>query len=131
MAVSYVTLQNKRKGGNQMWYGRAVHPAVISTKELAEAIQRNCSITRSDVMGVITMMVDVMKEDLQNGKKVELDEFGTFRIKMKSGPAASAKEFNATKNVVRTTCSFLPKGFEENGQPTRTFLNDVQYKKAE
>lgn len=131
MAVSYVTKQNKRKGGNQMWYGRAVHPATISTKQLAETIQRACSITRSDVVGVITMMVEIMKEDLQNGKKVELDELGTFRIKMQSGPAVSAKDFRADRDIKVTTCSFLPKGFEENGQPTRTFLDGVQYKKAE
>ncbi len=30
MAIQYITKQNVRKGGNQLWYARAVHPSTVN-----------------------------------------------------------------------------------------------------
>ena len=44
------------------WYARAVPIGVINTRGLAEIIQRNCTVKRSDVMAVIEELVEVMHE---------------------------------------------------------------------
>ena len=49
-----------------------------------------------------------MKEQLQNSKIVRLDGLGAFRIGIKTKPALSAEDFNASKNVVGTHVLFRP-----------------------
>ena len=55
MAVMYKLYQDKRLNSStkDKWYARAIHPQVIETDALAERIQRNCTVKRSDVVAVL------------------------------------------------------------------------------
>lgn len=81
MAVFYQLYQNKRTGSTtkDKWYARA---KVIGTKDLrdiAEIIQRNASVKRSDVMAVLTELPEVMGDMLLAGYRVKLNGFGAFK----------------------------------------------------
>lgn len=110
MAVMYKLWQDNRK--NTMypgkWYARAVHQSVIDLSEISERIQRNCSMKKSDVQAVLTEMVEVMKDELQNSNIVKIDGFGQFKVGMKTKPASTAADFNASKNVSGYRVNFLP-----------------------
>ena len=55
MSVFYRLHQDQSTGTKRSgkWYARAVSTAVINTRQLAEIIQRNCTVKRSDVMAVL------------------------------------------------------------------------------
>ena len=55
MSVFYRLHQDQSTGTKRSgkWYARAVPTAVISTRQLAEIVQRNCTVKKSDVMAVI------------------------------------------------------------------------------
>ena len=129
MAIQYVTYKDARKEGTGLYYGRAIHPSTVDLEKLAEKIQRTCSLTKGDVLGVLRQLVVVMKTYLENSKKVELDGLGTFRLRFDTKGTSVEEEFKAA-NIKRVTCAFLAKGKSQNGVRTRTFLDKVQWVKA-
>lgn len=130
MGIQYVTYQNNRKGGNQMWYGRAVHPSTVDLDVIADRVQRICSMTKGDVLAVLTEMVSVMRDELQNSNKVRLNGLGTFYIGLQTTPAVSADDFNAQDNVKGFTVNFLAEGKKQNGKLVRTFTDGLKAVKA-
>ena len=59
MAVFYRLHQDQSTGTKRSgkWYARAVPTACIGTRQLAEIIQRNCTVKKSDVMAVLEELV--------------------------------------------------------------------------
>lgn len=110
MAVLYKLVQDKReKSANKgKWYCRAIHIGVCDTNKLAEIIQRNCSIKKSDVKAVLEELFEVMRDQLQDSKRVVLDGVGSFKIGLKSVPADTPEEFSVTKNINGARVNFLP-----------------------
>ena len=129
-AIQYVTYQDNRKNGTNLWYGRVVYPSTIDLDAIAERIQQNCSMKKSDVMAVLVEMVETMRYELQNSNKVKLDGFGTFSIGIKSKGAVSEEEFNANENVKGFRVKFLAEGKKQNGKITRTFTEGLRVIKA-
>ena len=86
MAVFYRLHQDQSTGTKRSgkWYARAVPTACIGTRQLAEIIQRNCTVKKSDVMAVLEELVEVMKDQMQDSKRVKLDGFGSFKIGIES-----------------------------------------------
>ena len=110
MAVLYKWRQEKRTKSKfkGQWYARSIAIDTVNTAALADIMQQNCTVKKSDILAVIAELVEVMKQQLQDSKNVRLDGFGTFRIGLKTKPAVSPEEFNASKNVVGTHILFRP-----------------------
>lgn len=133
MAVLYKLWQDNRK--NTMypgkWYARAVHQNTFNLEKLSERIQRNCSMKKSDVLAVLTEMVEVMKDELQNSSTVRIDGFGSFSVGLKTKPAATAADFNAAKNVAGYRVNFRPashtvaNGVTAKGNASRKVIYDL------
>lgn len=133
MAILYKLWQDNRK--NTMypgkWYARAVHQSVVDLDAVAERIQRNCSMKKSDVLAVLTELVEVMKDELQNSNIVKLDGFGQFKVGMKTKPASTAADFNPSKHVAGYRVNFLPSchivvnGVNAKGNAKRTVIRDL------
>ena len=96
MAVQYRLYQNNNSRSNQYkkWYARAVMIDTVDTDRLAEQIEANCTVKRADVLAVLSELVVVMKQELQNSKRVKLNSFGSFKLALTTGPASTAKEFS-------------------------------------
>ena len=82
MSVFYRLHQDQSTGTKRSgkWYARAVPTACIGTRQLAEIIQRNCTVKKSDVMAVLEELVEVMKDQMQDSKRVKLDGFGSQQV---------------------------------------------------
>ena len=91
MAVFYRLHQDQSTGTKRSgkWYARAVPTAVIGTRQLAEIIQRNCTVKRSDVMAVL----------------IELGETCTQRIEKRAGSIATSDSFSICFLLVCFTLS--------------------------
>ena len=101
----------------------------MGTDEIAEVIQRNCSVKKSDVKAVLEELVEVMNSALQDSKRVKLDGFGSFKIGLKTAPADSAAEFNVRDNVTSLRVNFQPIAkVDSNGTRSNVFLTGTSVK---
>lgn len=128
MAIFIKTYQDKRANGTNLIYGRAKHPQVCDTEKLADRIQRNCSMKKSDVLAVLAELVEVMTDELQNSNVVLLNNFGYFRINVKSTGAMSKKDFSISENIRDFRIRFQPSMRRSKGNTSRTFLDGCRCK---
>ena len=109
------------------WYARMVPVGCIDTRVLAEIIQRNCTVKKADVMAVIEELVEVMKDQMQDSKRVKLDGFGSFKIGINCRGARSAKAFTVTDNIEGLHVVFTPeRTHDQAGNRVKQFLHGVK-----
>ena len=129
MSVFYRLHQDQSTGTKRSgkWYARAVPTAVISTRQLAEIVQRNCTVKKSDVMAVIEELVEVMKDQMQDSKRVKLDGFGSFKIGIESKGAEHIKGLHVVFMPERTkdTAGNRSKQFLQGAKVEELPLNTV------
>ena len=125
MAVFYRLHQDQSTGTKRSgkWYARAVPTAVINTRQLAEIIQRNCTVKKSDVMAVLEELVEVMKDQMQDSKRVKLDGFGSFKIGIESKGAQTAAKYSVAEHVRGLHVVFMPeRTTDSGGNKSKQFL---------
>ncbi len=129
MSVFYRLHQDQSTGTKRSgkWYARAVPTAVINTRQLAEIVQRNCTVKRSDVVAVIEEMVEVMKDQMQDSKRVELEGFGSFKIGIQSKGAQTAAKFSVAEHVKGLRVVFMPERTKDSsGNRSKQFLQGAR-----
>ena len=129
MAVLYRLYQNNndKSPGKGKWYAKAVMTNVIDTKKLADIMQRNCTVKRADIMAVLTELVETMRDQLQDSKRVKLDGLGSFKLALTSKGAATAADYEVKKHVKKVRVLFSPESStDSSGQRTKTFLEGVK-----
>lgn len=101
MAIYYRLQRNnsQKSAYYGKWYARACHPSVMELNEIADLIQRNCSVKKSDVKAVLTELVEVMNDALQSSRRVKIEGFGSFKVGLRTAPADSAEEFTVSNNI--------------------------------
>ncbi|GAY27134.1 DNA-binding protein [Prevotella sp. MGM1] len=91
----------------------------MSTRELAEIMQENCTVKRSDIEAVLRELVPTMTRAMQDSKRVKIDGLGTFKIELKTKPSVSPKEFSSQKNVLGMHINFMPETYKDSGTNRR------------
>ena len=128
MAVLYRLSQNKmpKSAAYGKWFAQAVMTGTVDSDELADIMQSNCTLKRSDITAVITELIETMQRELQNSKRVKLKGFGSFKIGIENAPggAATAAEFSAGKNIKGLHVLFQPEvKTDSTGQRKKTFIS--------
>jgi len=128
MAVLYRLSQNRMKDSKAFgkWFAQAVMTGTVDTDELADIMQRNCTVKKSDILAVITELIETMQDQLQNSKRVKLKGFGAFKIGIENTPggAATAADFSAGKNIKGLHVLFQPEvKTDSSGQRKKTFIS--------
>ena len=129
MSVFYRLHQDKSKNTARSgkWYARAVPTAVINTRQLAEIMQRNCTVKKSDILAVLDELVETMRDQMQDSKRVKLDGFGSFKIGICSNGAATAKEFTSAGNIKGMHVVFTPeRSTDSSGNRIKQFLQGAK-----
>ena len=131
MALLYKIVRDNRKNSGNLYYGRAVQIQSIGTDGLADIIQRNCTLKKSDVIAVINELVEVMTDQLQNSCTVKLDGFGTFKIGLKTVGADKPENFSISRNVSGLRVNFISAGKKDQStnKVVRTFLGGATLQK--
>lgn len=78
------------------YFGRVVHPDLLTTDEIAEEIQKSATVKRSDVRAVLSELGDVMGSLLREGYKVHINGLGTFKVATHSSGVDTPQEFKAS-----------------------------------
>lgn len=132
MPVYYKIYQdNRERNPNKgKWYARATTIGTKELKDIAELIQRNASVKRSDVMAVLLELSEVLNDILCDGYRVKIDGFGSFKVGIRTSAANSEEEFSASKNIIGSRIIFQPETEKagSRGQRTRVLAKRVEFK---
>lgn len=93
------------------FYASPVNSGKVTLKELAARIERNSSLSKGDILNVISNLLDELPEYLKDGKSVKLGDFGTLRISFSSEGVDKPEQVNASlikkKRVIFTPGTIL------------------------
>lgn len=84
MSIQYEFYRNPNSQGTKKkrYHARVVPAGRISTDDLAEEIQKECTLTVADVKSVLIALADKMSEHLGEGRKVHLEGIGYFQVNL-------------------------------------------------
>ncbi|ADV44557.1 HU family DNA-binding protein [Bacteroides helcogenes] len=90
-------------------YASAQYSEVMDINKFAEHIaSHGCVYKRADIVAILTMSVDCMRELMLAGQKIQLGDLGSFSVSINSIGAPTAKEFNPAIHIkklnVNWTC---------------------------
>ena len=133
MPIFYKLSQDKRltSATKGKWFGRSVVTNMIDTNGLAEIMQRNCTVKKSDILAVLSELVETMTDQLQQSVRVKLDGFGSFKIGIKSTGSDTVKDYSVAKNVKGLRVNFQPeRSTDSNGTRNKKFLEGATVTEA-
>ena len=97
------------------YYVRAVYDkAFVTTSELADYIQMQASVKRSDCKAVLDELGAAMKHYFELGQKIRIDGIGIFKVGITSAPSDTEEGCTAA-NVKKSRVLFAP---ETTSSPT-------------
>ena len=132
MSILYKIAENKIPGSSTKgkFYGRSLVTNTIDTEGLAEIMQRNCTVKKSDILAVLSELVETMTDQLQNSVRVKINGLGSFKIGLISKPSDTVAEFSS-KNVTGMRVNFQPESSTDaNGTRTKKLINGATAQEA-
>ena len=110
MAQKFKKLQNTNDDSTAFgkWFATAVYDQhFITTEELAEFIQTQASVKKSDIKAVLDELGDALKHFFELGQKVKLDGIGIFKVGF-SSIGVNDKEDCGAQNITTRRVLFQP-----------------------
>ena len=99
---------NLRSTAYGKYFAKAVYDkGFIGTKQLAEFIQTQASVKRSDIVAVLDELGSAMKHFFELGQKVQLDGIGIFKVGFSSIGVEKAEDCGA-QNITTRRVLFTP-----------------------
>ena len=110
MSQKFKKLQNKNDESTAYgkWFATAVYDQhFIETEQLADFIQTQASVKKSDIKAVLDELGGAMKHFFELGQKVRLDGIGIFKVGFSSIGAAT-KDACGAGNITTRRVLFQP-----------------------
>lgn len=120
-------VKNNRKNSptKGMIYGRAVVNKVVHTRAIAKKITERCTVTEPDILAVINALMTEISANIADGNKVVLDEFGSFKLGIRTTPAESARKFTEA-NIKNKYIIYSPYTVMEQGRRVKPMLSGIK-----
>lgn len=120
-------VKNNRKNSptRGMIYGRAVVNQVVHTRAIAKKITERCTVTEPDILAVINALMTEISANIADGNKVVLDEFGSFKLGIRTSPAESAKKFTSA-NIKNMYVIYSPYTVMDQGKRVKPMLSGIK-----
>lgn len=97
------------KNADKKAYATAQYSEVMGINRFAEHIaSHGCVYNRADIVAILTMAVDCMREQLLSGQKVQLGDLGDFSVSINSEGTERAQEYNPAIHVKRLNVNWTP-----------------------
>ena len=110
MSQKFTKLQNKNDDNTAYgkWFATAVYDQhFIETEELAEFIQTQASVKKSDIKAVLDELGGALKHFFELGQKVKLDGIGIFKVGFSSIGTVEKDDCGA-QNITTRRVLFQP-----------------------
>ena len=118
------------KTKTEKYVAKSVGAGEVSSDKLCAKVSRILGIHRKTVDLVATGLVDIMSEEIDDGKTIRLGDFGLFRPSF-VGKSADTEAGVSASNIVRKRILFFPgKAFSTmlgSMSVTRMVVPDVDY----
>ena len=99
---------NTKSAAYGKYFVKAVYPkGFVGTKELADFIQTQATVKRSDCIAVLDELGSAMHHFLNLGQKIKLDNIGIFKVGVSSAGSTTAALCTAA-NVKTKRVNFQP-----------------------
>ena len=120
-------VKNNRKNSptKGMIYGRAVVNKVVHTRAIAKKITERCTVTEPDILAVINALMTEISANIADGNKVVLDEFGSFKLGIRTSPAVNAKKFTSA-NIKNMYVIYSPYTVMDQGKRVKPMLSGIK-----
>lgn len=120
-------VKNNRKNSptRGMIYGRAVVNRVVHTSAIAKKITERCTVTEPDILAVINALMTEISANISEGNKVVLDNFGSFKLGIRTSPAVSAKKFTQA-NIKAMYIIYSPYTVMDQGKRVKPMLSGIK-----
>lgn len=120
-------VKNNRKNSptRGMIYGRAVVNSVVHTSAIAKKITERCTVTEPDILAVINALMTEISANIAEGNKVVLDNFGSFKLGIRTSPAVNAKKFTSA-NIKNMYVIYTPYTFMDHGKRVKPMLSGIK-----
>ena len=110
MSQKFKKLQNKNSesAAYGKWYATAVYDShFIETEQLAEFIQTQASVKKSDIKAVLDELGGALKHFFELGQKIRLDGIGIFRVGF-SSIGTTTKDDCGAQTITKRRVIFIP-----------------------
>ena len=102
------------------WTPVAVVGKSITTRKLAERIEKESTASLSDIMSVLYSLPHIIRDELSNGNSVKLDGIGSFSLSVqchKTG-VANAEDVDPYTQITSMKVLFVPEkeSYMQNGK---------------
>ena len=120
-------VKNNRKNSptRGMIYGRAVVNRLVHTSAIAKKITERCTVTEPDILAVINALMTEISANISEGNKVVLDNFGSFKLGIRTSPAVSAKKFTQA-NIKAMYIIYSPYSVMDQGKRVKPMLSGIK-----
>lgn len=108
MSLLYEFYRNPQsdENENQAYHPRVITTGRVDTEQLARDIQQSCSLTRSDVKGMLAALADKMAQYLSEGKRVYLEDIGYFKVNLQCNQEVTEVDDKGVGKVSFKSISF-------------------------
>lgn len=100
--LKYRLVQDNRSNATNKgyWFARAVVENTLTLEDLARHMaDHNTPFSEGVIKGILTDMVNCIRELVLEGKAVKIPNLAIFSIGLKSTGAPTVKDFTAVKNI--------------------------------
>lgn len=120
MSIEYDFYRNPNSQGTnkKRYHARVVSSDRISTDELAEEIQKECSLTITDVKAVLIALGDKLAKHLGEGSKVHLEGIGYFQVNLQC-----KEEVRTTRSVRSDNVKFKSVSYRADNELKKHLRN--------
>ncbi len=103
-------------------YANAQYSEVMTLEKFADHITTHgCVYSRADIVAILLLAVDCMREQLLAGQRIELGDLGSFYLTLNSAGAATAKDYDPYIHVKRINVNW------SCGERFRNLLEEAQF----
>lgn len=108
MSLLYEFYRNPQSDENEKgtYHPRVITTGRVDTEQLARDIQQSCSLTRSDVKGMLAALADKMAQYLSEGKRVYLEDIGYFKVNLQCNQEVTEVDDKGVGKVSFKSISF-------------------------
>ena len=96
MAIKYKAVGRGQPGvtggGEKKYYAQAVSDGELNIRELVKEVERFSALSEPDIRGVIIALLNVIIDNLGNGKIIRLEELGSLQASISSDGMATEQE---------------------------------------
>ena len=105
------------------YYPSYVSSGRKTTRDLSEQIAMISTVSSIDMLAAIESLLKTIPNELAAGNIIDLGEFGSFSLRIKSEGSETPEEVTA-KNISNVLIQFRP------GKAFKQVINDTEFKKA-